>query len=32
VVKALEVLWPSGVRQELRDVAADRRIEIEEGK
>jgi enediyne biosynthesis protein E4 len=32
VVKTLEVLWPSGVRQELRDVAADRMIEIEEGQ
>ena len=30
VVKRLEVQWPSGVRQELQDVAADRVIEVEE--
>jgi len=30
VVRSLEVLWPSGARQELRDVAADRVVEIEE--
>jgi hypothetical protein len=32
VVRILEVLWPSGVRQELRDVAADRVVEVEEGR
>ncbi|MEI9970845.1 MAG: ASPIC/UnbV domain-containing protein [Ignavibacteriota bacterium] len=30
VVKILEVLWPSGVRQELRNVAVDRVMEIDE--
>jgi tetratricopeptide (TPR) repeat protein len=29
-VRVLEVAWPSGVRQVLQNVAADRRIEIEE--
>jgi len=29
-VRLLEVQWPSGVRQQLRDVPADRVIEIEE--
>ena len=30
VVRSLEVRWPSGARQELRGVAADRVVEIEE--
>jgi Flp pilus assembly protein TadD len=30
VVTSLEVLWPSGARQELRGVKADRLLEIEE--
>jgi len=29
-VERIEVLWPSGARQELRDVAADRIVRIEE--
>jgi tetratricopeptide (TPR) repeat protein len=29
-VRSLEVLWPSGLRQELRNVAADQVLEIEE--
>jgi enediyne biosynthesis protein E4 len=32
VVKLLEVLWPSGARQELRGVPADRVIELEENR
>ena len=32
VARRLEVLWPSGVRQELRDVAADQLVEVEEGR
>jgi hypothetical protein len=28
----LEVMWPSGLRQELRNVAADRLVQIEEGQ
>jgi len=32
MVRSLEVLWPSGLRQELRNVAADRVVEIEEGR
>lgn len=32
VVRRLEVLWPSGARQELRDVAADRVVEVEEAR
>jgi hypothetical protein len=30
IVRTLDVWWPSGTRQTLQDVAADRRIEIEE--
>ena len=30
VARTLEVVWPSGARQELRDVAADRVLELEE--
>lgn len=28
--REIEILWPSGVRQVLRDVAADRVVAIEE--
>jgi len=31
-VKQLEVRWPGGERQTMRDVAGDRQIDIEEGK
>lgn len=31
VVERLEILWPSGVRQEWSQLAADRLIEIDEG-
>jgi hypothetical protein len=30
-VTAVEIEWPSGLRQTLRDVAADRYLTIEEG-
>jgi tetratricopeptide (TPR) repeat protein len=30
IVRSLEIFWPSGLHQVLRDVAADRRLEIEE--
>jgi hypothetical protein len=30
-VAALEVEWPSGQKQQFRDLAADRRIHITEG-
>jgi hypothetical protein len=31
-VKELEVRWPSGIRQVLRDVQADRIVIVEEPK
>ena len=31
-VDALEILWPSGERQTLRDLPVDRYVTIEEGK
>ncbi len=32
IVDRLEVIWPSGQRQEFEDVAANRRVLLEEGK
>jgi hypothetical protein len=29
-VKAVEIVWPSGERQRLEDVAADRVVEVRE--
>ena len=31
-VDSLEILWPSGERQVLRDLPADRYVTVEEGK
>jgi hypothetical protein len=31
-VDSLEILWPSGERQTLRDLPADRYVTVEEGK
>ena len=32
IVDRLEVIWPSGQRQDFKDVAANRRVLLEEGK
>ena len=32
MAKEIEVIWPSGIRQVLRDVPADREVSITEGK
>jgi len=29
-VREIEILWPSGIRQDLRDVQGDRVVKIEE--